>query len=508
MLFPSRREFLKTAAGGTAVGMGGGSVVWGLPPVSDAEARPHPETVQLRPEIEPLVRFLETTPHAELLDQVARRIKAGLSYRQLLAALLLAGVRNVQPRPSVGFKFHAVLVVNSAHLASLSSPPEDRWLPIFWAIDNFKSSQARDVREGDWTMAPVKESAVPPAHKARQVFTQSMERWDESGVDAAVAGLARRGGATEIFELFARYGARDFRSIGHKAIFVANGWRTLQCIGWRHAEPVVRSLGYALLNHTGEPNPADSDLLPDRPWRENQELATQLRADWQSGKLDSQATEEMLSILHKGSWKDACQAAVKIINRGVAPQSIYDALLAGSGELLMRQPGIVALHAVTSTNALRYAYETVGDDNTRRLLLLQNVAFLPLFRQAMQGRGQLADTQLGELEAIAPEEEQQQTLEAIFHDVSTNPQQAARRTLGYLQAHTHPEQFLNQARRLIFLKGRNSHDYKFSSAVLEDFYNTSPRWRNLYLATSVFKLRGTQDRDSGLVAQTRQALQG
>jgi hypothetical protein len=34
----------------------------------------------------------------------------------VLAALLLAGVRNIQPRP-VGFKFHAVLVVNSAHLA-------------------------------------------------------------------------------------------------------------------------------------------------------------------------------------------------------------------------------------------------------------------------------------------------------------------------------------------------------------------------------------------------------
>jgi hypothetical protein len=32
---------------------------------------------------------------------------------------LLAGVRNIEPRPSVGFKFHAVLVVNPVHLASL-----------------------------------------------------------------------------------------------------------------------------------------------------------------------------------------------------------------------------------------------------------------------------------------------------------------------------------------------------------------------------------------------------
>ena len=55
------------------------------------------------------------------LDEHAR-VRKGAAYRDVLAALFLAGVRNVQPRPSVGHKFHAVLVVNSAHLASLSSP--------------------------------------------------------------------------------------------------------------------------------------------------------------------------------------------------------------------------------------------------------------------------------------------------------------------------------------------------------------------------------------------------
>ena len=100
---------------------------------------------------------------------------------------LLAGVRNVQPRPSVGHKFHAVLVVNSAHLASLASPDTDRWLPIFWALDYFKSSQAQDVREGNWTMGPVDESAVPPARKAREAFAAAMDDWDEAAADAAVA---------------------------------------------------------------------------------------------------------------------------------------------------------------------------------------------------------------------------------------------------------------------------------------------------------------------------------
>src|SRR5204863_5782580 len=127
------------------------------------EARPDKNIVKLSEDIEPLVRVIEQTPREKLLEEIASRIRSGTSYREVVAALLLAGVRNVQPRPSVGFRFHAVLVVNSAHLASISSPDADRWLPIFWALDYFKSCQAAQARENGWRMAPVDEKAVPPA---------------------------------------------------------------------------------------------------------------------------------------------------------------------------------------------------------------------------------------------------------------------------------------------------------------------------------------------------------
>ena len=240
----SRRDVLKTGATAGAV-LGLGDLGFSRGSVRCRPPKPswRPNVVRLQPEIAPLVRFIEKTPRDRLLEEVADRIHKGLSYRELLAALLLAGVKNVEPRPSVGFKFHAVLVVNSAHLASLASPAEHRWLPIFWALDYYKSAEAQDVKErGDWTMSAVDESAVPPAHKAKDAFIKAMDNWDESAADAAVAGLARSAGANEIYELFFRYGMRDLRSIGHKAIYVANSWRTLQCIGWQHAEPVLRSL--------------------------------------------------------------------------------------------------------------------------------------------------------------------------------------------------------------------------------------------------------------------------
>ena len=65
---------------------------------------------------------------------------------------------------------------------------------------------------------------------------------------------------------------------------------------------------------------------------------------------------------------------------------------------------------------------------------------------------------------------------------------------------------MTAARRLIFTKRTNSHDYKFCSAALEDYYHTTGPWRARYLATSMFNLKGSGDRDTGLIERARAAL--
>ena len=468
-----------------------------LPPVSAAEAKLDPHLVRLHPEIEPLVRLLEETPRSRVLEEVAAKIKRGVSYREILAALLLAGVRNIQPRP-VGFKFHAVLVVNSAHQASMASPDSDRWLPIFWAIDAFKSSQARNVQEGDWHMGPVDETAVPPSHKARAALIEALEHWDEAAADTAITGLVRTATAHEIFEILCRYGARDFREIGHKEIYVANSFRTLENIGWHHAEPVLRSLVYAIVDRNRDPDPSKADLPADRPYRRNLELVKKIPNGWLDGKPNADATREMLSAIRSGSARDTSEKAVELLQRGVAPQSLFDAFFDGAGELLMRSPGILSLHATTFTNALHYAWQHCRDEEARKILLLQNAAFLPLFRGNSKDKGLHID-KLEPAESVAP-------LEEIFADISRDHLAAARKTLAYLQDKSDPRPLIDGARRLLFQKGRDSHDYKFSSAVMEDYSFMSPPWRDRYLAASVFYLKGSGDKDNDLVKRTRAAL--
>ena len=258
-----------------------------------------------------------------------------------------------------------MLVVNSAHLASMASPDEHRWLPIFWALDYFKTAAARDVEErGDWMMEPVDEKAVPAADKAAAEFTAAMDAWDEAAADAAIAGLARTAGANEIYEHLFRYGMRDFRSIGHKAIYVANSLRTLNCIGWQHAEPVLRSLAYALLMHEGD-NPRDRNDAADVPYRKNLERVAKLkRAEGfipsvrPKATTDAGATTELLASIRNGSNDDSCNLVVEQLNRRRPP-----AIDLGRPPPRRRR----APHAPT-----RHRLAPRGDDQQRAPLRLRN----------------------------------------------------------------------------------------------------------------------------------------
>jgi hypothetical protein len=508
----SRRIFLRDGAAiGALAGLGNLDFLARLAPVSAAETELPKHALGLQPDVEPIVRLIEETPREDLLEVIAKRINGGLSYQTLLAAILLAGVKNVEPRPSVGHKFHSVLVVNSAHLASIASPDEHRWLPIFWALDYYKTAATRDVEErGDWVMEPVDEKGVPSADKAAAEFTAAMDAWDEEAADAAIVGLARTAGANETYEHLFRYGMRDFRSIGHKAIYVANSLRTLNCIGWRHSEPVVRSLAYALLMHEGD-NPRDRDDDADVPYRKNLERVAQLKrskasAPHSNSSADAGATTELLAALRNGDNDESCKLVVEQLGRGVGPQAIWDGLHLAAGELLMRQPGIVGLHAVTTTNALRYAYETSGDHETRQLLMLQNAAFLPMFLEAMGGRGEVKERRIDELAAGDGDADSPPAIDAIFAELGRDRGRGAELMLARLNATGDADEVINASRVLTFLKGNDAHDYKFSSAVLEDYYGVSPAWRDRYLASNAFNLNTAAEPDNDLVQRTRAAF--
>ena len=112
------------------------------------------------------------------------------------------------------------------------------------------------------------------------------------------------------------------------------------------------------------------------------------------------------------------------------------------------------------------------------------------------------------LQAAASEMSDPQAVdtEQIFQLVQSERWEAAQAALATLQHGRSAEELMQAARQLVFLKGDDSHDYKFSSAVLEDYYNVSPTWRNEFLAASTYHLRGRSEPTNPLVDRIRSAL--
>src|SRR5215212_5543425 len=149
-----------------------------------------------------------------------------------------------------------------------------------------------------------------------------MEAWDADAADAAIAALCRTSGAAETMEPLWQMAVRDQRNIGHKPIFAAQSWRTLQAIGWQHAEPVLRSLAFGLLDLHG-----DSRHVPVGPYQANLENVKELRDNWHTGRRDTGATQALLAAIRGGASAEAASVeAAKLLNKGISPDSIWDAV--------------------------------------------------------------------------------------------------------------------------------------------------------------------------------------
>jgi hypothetical protein len=175
-----------------------------------------------------------------------------------------------------------------------------------------------------------------------------------------------------------------------------------------------------------------------------------------------------------------------------------------AGELMMRSPGIVAIHATTSANSLHYIYGASGDDTTRRLALLQAVGWQPLYRGRAKPPG---GPSIDALEAAKPGTSGDEAVGEVFELVSTNRGQAAGKVLGYLNGGGSTDLVFDAARRLIFHKGKDSHDYKYGAAAWEECVLTSdPKWRGPMIAAALYNLPGSKTPDSPLMIRAREAV--
>jgi len=479
---------------------------------SDAEVTP--DLVKFRPEIEPLVALIERTPREKCAEMAVEQLRRGVGYRQLLAALFLAGIRNINPQPP-GFALHCVFIIHSAHLISLEAPADSRLLPLFYALDNFKASQERDAKQasGDYTMGPLRGS-LPSPDRAAAEFSAALEAWDAERAERAVVALARRRSAGEVFGLLWRYGARDYRNIGHKAIFVANAYRTLHAIGWQHAEPVLRSLTLGLLAF-GKEQSVNGYALDDQCYGGNlkrlKETYSRLPDAWVAEAGDPPVTRSILTTMRDSTPEEACADVAGRLAKGKAGAgTVWDAVHLSAAELRMRAQGgavLVGIHAVTSANALHYAYLAAPDPQDRFLLLLQAVGWMGQFRTFAGTRQDgLRSFPITDLEPSGDTGPLDRILTETFAGIPSNLDAAAARVLRLAPDLPSRQAFLATSLRFTSAKVNEVHYYKYLAALLEDISLVSPDWQPHLLAAVVYYGKGSGDPEPAPMKRAREAL--
>ena len=111
------------------------------------------------------------------------------------------------------------------------------------------------------------------------------------------------------------------------------------------------------------------------------------------------------------------------------------------------------------------------------------------------------------LEPIAPDSPGDDAVGELFADVSKDRGRAAGKTVGYLARGGSPDLVFAAARRMIFHKGRDSHDYKYGAAAWEECrLAADPKWRPALAAAMMFHLPGAGTPDSPLMNRAREAV--
>jgi hypothetical protein len=509
----TRRGFLRAAASAASLGLPGVPLFGELAAFGD---EPPPTTMRFGPDIEPIVRLIEETPRDRCIAVFIDQLRRGLPYRRFLAAVFFAGIRRYRSH-------HDVYKIHSVHQVSLDVRPEERLLPLFWAMQGYKKHQ----EDFPNPLLTELKGPLPSPEKAHVELATAMEQSDADRAELVLVTLARNQGARQTMEQFWPYGLRNLGAGGHAAILVANCFRALEAVGWQEAEQTLRFVVQDIYLLRAE--------KPDEHWQSNSARADrhlgQLPPTWAAGKADSAATRELFALLREGKTAAACDLAIKQLLSGIGAHALWDAIHLATAELMVRHKsgwGLASrpLHSNTSTNALHYAFRTCTTPRTRFMALLQAVAWSASRTGADQR--DLRDIKIAELAAATVPTATGEGIAEVFAMLPSRTYRwdakAKEAVLGYgkrteadeacrkvfVLAKDRPAMvplFMQTAHSWLCRKASDdAHEYKFLAAILEDATWVSPMWRPHLLAASVHYFHGTQTPDNPVIQQVQEAL--
>lgn len=504
----NRRKFLAASSAVVAPATSGAGFLASLSRLAAAEVAFDPAAVSVDGELTSLVRLILETPRERIVEVFVRKLEADLSYQQLLSALFLAAIQHGDP--------HQIAQVYSAHRTGCEVRTEERLLPLFWVLDRLALGFEQ---RGAANAKPLEINSS--AAGSRSAVHDAISRLDPAGAERAVIELGRsRDPRAPAYALWEHCSRRASGTLGHHPIMLANTWRTLDALGWRHWEPALRYLATEFAQH-----PSDVSYESNRA-RVARTLP-HLPPDWTTGKADRGTTLEAFAAIRQGNSASTCdRLCSQLIAGEINSQSAWDAVHLVAADLLFRYKtggsviGGTLVHAVTATDALRFGFSCTSSNRVRLLLLLQAIAMLDeTFIAAAQKGDELRGVSL--LDLSRTEAGKRKSIADIFgslpyKDAEYIQNSSAERdasdaacadTFSVITDANSAAEFTRAARTLMCMKASSDpHDVKYPAAAFDDAYAASPEWLPYLLASSVHALHGSRSADAAVLVRAREAL--
>ncbi len=478
-----------------------------------------PQRVQFADHIEPLVRFIEETPPAEIVDATLEKLRAGVPIKTMMTASALAVTRSADLPPGHhGGPLHPLAGMYAILKLVDRLEGEDRFVPVLQHVA-LSNKHINDPATGPYELLEFKpldaEGGAMTAEEdlaqdgsgdvtrgrgieaTKEAFLKSVGRGESHKADHYFQWLWKNIPEIEAFDLLMSVAIPKNTLDDHYFLFPGYLWRGLELIGHEHLPVLMRpAVRYAARFPSQRVVPEVDALI-----EEHQLLNRILR---QRTGDDETATIGALgeAIGRVDAYGEIPKLLAQSLADGLSMEGAGEALSIGAAHLFLRSltgnPMDVHLH--TSANLRRYLLKLDGLSKKNKLLTLLLWHTGPEVKST-QYRMQPAPQPNPEAVAALPHRTQEDLLDAITQSIYTQPSTdwskvsnlgqmravpEVRHTVNlaqqYVQLGYDPEVFMKRLADIVCHDNfTEMHAFKHHQAVVEEYRNTRAPWNSMHL---------------------------
>ncbi|MCZ6636331.1 MAG: hypothetical protein O7G87_23275 [bacterium] len=410
--------------------------------------------IRFAEDIEPLVRFVEETLPARIVEETVAKLGAGTSAKQMMLALALAAIRSTEmPFVHHGGALHPVAALPAIEQTMGRLQGRMSWVPLAQDVA-LSNAHIHDVSSGPYVMPEIEPVGEGSVEATREAFEGCLRRNYPGAAEHYFLWLLKNASRKVALESLVRVAVANYRFDEHKLIAVVNSIRLLDSIGWEWAPVILRPVVRYNFMPSVWANAPPADQI--ETWIEQYGLEAGVAVDGEDeGEKVAMLRQDLLSC----SREEQAEVIARTLAGGLSLAGAGEAISLVASEVFIKSKtsNPMGIHAMTGMNALRFVCKAFPGLGARGLL------FWAMGPETQAGQDlspfeELGPTSLGAIR------------EAIEHN---DPVRAAACTQAYCQHKGDPTVLLQE---LGLWAARDDatemHGMKHHQAMVEEFFTT------------------------------------